>query len=96
MLQQQEAYENAEIGIAQLVNGNEIIEGYYDRLFTSSKVFVAPCQMFDEVVRPQMIRHKISYVLDLTAIIMLFEYQQSSGCQYNEKFLISATTYEYR
>ena len=95
MLQQQEAYENGEIGIAQLVNGNEIIEGYYDRLYASSKVFVAPCQMFDEVVRPQMVRHKISYVLDLTAIIMLFEYQQSSGCQYNEKFLISATTYEY-
>lgn len=95
MLQQQEAYENGEIGIAQLVNGNEIIEGYYDRLFTSSKVFVAPYQLFDEVVRPKMAHHKISYVLDLTAIIMLFEYQHSTGCQYNEKFLISATTYEY-
>lgn len=95
MLQQQEAYENGEIGIAQLVNDHEIIEGYYERLFTSSKVFVAPCQMFDEVVKPQLVHHKISFVLDLTAIIMLFEYQQSSGCQYNDKFLISATTYEY-
>ena len=95
MLQQQEAYEKGEIGIAQLVNDHEIIEGYYERLFSSSKVFVAPCQMFDIVVRPKFAQYKITYVLDLTAIIMLFEYQQLSGCQYSDKFLISATTYEY-
>jgi hypothetical protein len=94
-LQQLEDYENGKIGLAQLINDKEIIEDYYNKLFSPSKVFIAPCLIFEKNLQPVLVKKDVTYVLDLPAIIMLFEYQQVSQCKYGQKFIISATTYEY-
>ena len=58
-------------------------------------MFIAPCLIFEKILQPVLVKEDVTYVLDLPAIIMLFEYQQASQCKYGQKFIISATTYEY-
>lgn len=90
----EEKYEKGEIGILNFVRDDDLIGDYYSRLFSSSKVFVAPCQVFDSLGFQGGVPDGMRYVLDITGMLTLFEFQQKNGCQYNEKFLIPSTTYE--
>lgn len=72
-----------------------MIGDYYSRLFSTSKVFIAPCPVLEGIVFQSGEPKDMRYVLDITGLLMLFEYQQKSGCHYIEKFIIPSTTYEF-
>lgn len=90
----EEKYEEGEIGVLNFVRDDDLMGDYYSRLFSSSKVFVAPCQVLDSFVFQSGTPVGMRYVLDFTGLLTLFEFQQKFGCQYTEKFLIPSTTYE--
>ena len=91
----EEDYEKGKIGIVNFVSDSDMIGDYYSRLFSSSKVYIAPCPVLEGIVFQGGEPKDMRYVLDLTGVFMLFEYQQKSGCHYTEKFIIPSTTYEF-
>lgn len=88
-------YEKGEIGILNFVSDDDLIGDYYSRLFSPSKVYVAPCQVLDGIVFQGGVPTDIRYVLDITGLLALFEYHLKTGYQYQEKFIIPSTTYEF-
>ena len=88
-------YENGKIGIVNFVGDKDLIGDYYSRLFSTSKVYITPCPILEGIVFQGGELKDMRYVLDITGMLMLFEYQQKSGCHYKEKFIIPSTTYEF-
>ena len=91
----EEKYEKGEIGILNFVGDDDLIGDYYSRLFSSSKVYVAPCQVLDGIVFQGGVPFGMRYVLDITGLLALFEYHLKTGYLYQEKFIIPSTTYEF-
>ena len=91
----EEQYEKGELGILSFVSDDDLIGSYYSRLFSNSKVFVPPYQVLDGIVFQGITPASLRYVLDITGLLMLFEYHQKTGYKYGEKFLIAPTTYEF-
>lgn len=94
-LKAEEDYERGDSGIINFVNDNDIIGGYYSRLFSPSKVFIAPWQLLEGMTMQGGVPSGMRYVLDITGLLMLFEYEQKTGYKYSEKFLIASTTNEF-
>lgn len=94
-LKAEEDYEHGDSGIINFVSDNDIIGDYYSRLFSTSKVFVAPWQLLEGLTMQGGVPAGMRYVLDITGLLMLFEYHQKTGSQFTEKFLIPSTTYEF-
>lgn len=91
----EEKYENGEIGILNFVSDDDLIGDYYSRLFSSSKVYVAPCQVLDGIVFQGGVPEGMRYVLDITGLLALFEFHLKTDYQFQEKFIIPTTTYEF-
>lgn len=91
----EEKYEKGEIGILNFVSDDDLIGDYYSRLFSSSKVYVAPCQVLNGIVFQGGVSEGMRYVLDITGLLALFEFHLKAGYQFQEKFIISSTTYEF-
>lgn len=94
-LEEQRKYEEGEWGLVNMVNPNEILEGYYGKLLSASKTYVIPWQQCHLLYLRGRKIAETRYVLDMPAVIMLFEYQLLSGCSYSEKFIVSTSLYEY-
>lgn len=91
----EEQYEKGELGILSFVSDDDLIGCYYNRLFSNSKVFVPPYQVLEGIAFQGVSPTSLRYVLDITGLLMLFEYHQKTEYEYNEKFLIASTTYEF-
>lgn len=91
----EDKYEKGEIGILNFVSDDDLIGDYYSRLFSSSKVYVAPCQVLDGIVFQGGVPNGMRYVLDITGLLALFEFHLKTGYQFQEKFIIPTTTYEF-
>lgn len=94
-LKAEDDYERGEGGIINFVKDDDIIGGYYNRLFSPSKVFVAPWQLLEGLTMQGGIMKGMRFVLDITGLLLLFEYHQKTGFKFKEKFLIASTTYEF-
>ena len=91
----QEAYERGEKGLIHLVSHNQALEDTYSCLFSSSKVIVEPWQRLNQISFSDKAQKDVTFVLDITAVILFFEFQQKTGCCYPNKFVVSSSTYEF-
>lgn len=91
----QEAYESGEIGLIHLVSHNQALEETYCKLFSRSKVIVDPWQKLNHIYFGEKPHDNVTYVLDLTSVLIFFEFMQKTGCDYPNKFIISSSTYEF-
>lgn len=94
-LEEQRRYEKGELGLVNMVNPNEILEDYYGKLLSASKTYVIPWQQCHLLYLRGRNMAETRYVLDMSSVVMLFEFQLLSGCLYSEKFIISTSLYEY-
>ncbi len=89
-----EQYERCELGLTHLIGSTNTLGDYYERLFSQDKVFVTPCQLLNRIIALRG-ESSLRYVLDLPAMLLLFEYQKVSGYIYDEKFIIASSIYEF-
>lgn len=94
-LEEQRRFEEGEIGLVNMVNPNEILEDYYGKLLSVSKTYIIPWQQCHLLYLKGRNLAETRYVLDMSAVIMLFEYQLLSGYFYSERFIVSTSLYEY-
>lgn len=94
-LEEQRRYEEGKLGLVNMVNPNEILEDYYGKLLSASKTYVIPWHQCQQLYLRGRNMAETRYVLDMTAVIMLFEFQLLSGCSYSGKFIVSTSLYEY-
>lgn len=91
----QDAYERGEKGLIHLVSHNQALEDTYSCLFSSSKVIVEPWQQLNQISFRDKAQKDVTFVLDITAVILFFEFQQKTGCSYPNIFVVSSSTYEF-
>ena len=94
-MDEQSKYEKGEIGLVNIVGRENILADYYSRLVGSSQVYVMPSQQCELLFMRGRTLEGTRYVLDFSAVIMLYEFQQQSGCTYSDRFIVSTTLYEY-
>ncbi len=94
-LEEQKKYEEGELGLVSMISPNEILEGYYGKLLSSSKTYVMPWQQCQLLFLRGRNLGETRYVLDISAVVMLFEFQLLSGYSYQDKFIVGTSLYEY-
>ena len=91
----QTQYEIGQIGLCSLVDESDVIGDYYQKLFTQQKIYVGPWQFllqFNDMVKGEGPNR---YVIDLTSLFMLFEFENKTGCYFDGKLIVSKTVYEF-
>ncbi len=87
-------YALGEVPLSNFLNEDQIIGGYYKLLFGTFKIFITP-SCYLEPIWNHGKKEDTRFVIDLPAIISLFEFSNKSGYKPNEKFLISNYLKEY-
>lgn len=95
LIEAERKYESGECGIISFVDDGNIIDGYYGRLFSQATVFISPWQVLEGLAFRSMGPTQTRYVLDITGLLVLFEYYQKTGFKYPERFIIANTTYDF-
>jgi len=90
-----ERYERGEVGLFNLVDDEDVLGSYYKMLFTQQKIYVGPWQFLLKFTDLIFGKRGRRYVLDMTSLLMLFEFENRTGCYYTEKFIVSKSLYEY-
>ena len=87
-------YENGRLPLSSLADESQIIGSYYRLLFGNFKVFVVPVSAFTPL-RFLIQEPSSRFVIDLPAIIALFEFSNKTGYEPSVKFLISLYLKDY-
>ena len=87
-------YENGRLPLSSLTDESQIIGSYYRLLFGNFKVFVVPVSVFTPL-RFLTQEPSSRFVIDLPAIITLFEFSNKTGYKPSVKFLISLYLKDY-
>lgn len=94
---QSEALKNYSEGsfcMMNLVDANDIVGSYYKMLFSQFKVYVLPVGVTEQLF-PVLHCNDIKFVLDLSGLIILFEFAHKYNVSYSTKFILPKYTYEY-
>lgn len=81
-------YNEGKITLIQMASDDNIIGSYYNFLFSDFHLNVTPYRMLREQC-PQLFVKDNIYLLDLTSLLLLFEFSQKHGdYQYHSRFLL--------
>lgn len=84
-----EDYKNGKQTISALFNGEEYIAEFYNHLFGPFKVYSIPLQDFDQLYDKRGVKlEELTFVLDLSALILLYELHLKFGIECNTKFVV--------
>lgn len=87
-------YSLGNLCLCNILSTTDIIGSYYNYMFSSFKIYVTPHKLSEHTY--QFVNQaEVSYALDLTSLIMLFEYSYRTGIKYHKKFILPKYTYEY-
>lgn len=84
-------YLNGEICLLQMIDENDILGYYYKYLFSDFKIKVAPMNLLHSHLEP-IIAKAPDYVLDLSSLILLYEFALKEDIHYSQKFLLPSFT----
>lgn len=90
-----ECYSQGTIGLCNMVDEGDLLGGYYQLLFTQQKIYVGPWQFLLQLCDMSNGKGTEEYVLDITSLFILFEFENKTGYNYDQKFVISKSLYEY-
>lgn len=94
-LEEQRKYEEGELGLVSMISQNEILEGYYGKLLSFSRTYVIPWQQCHLLYLRGRNMEETRCVLDMSAVVMLFEFQLLSGYSFQDRFMVTTSLYEY-
>lgn len=84
-----EKYKHGDNGLFALVDINDIVSSYYKLLFSSFEIQLKPYAEYDHAIIRMMIHKKHRCVLDITSLLLLFEFSNyKGGIIYKERFIL--------
>ena len=87
-------YESGQVPLSSLADESYIIGSYYRLLFGKFKMITVPVSAFTPL-KPFMYNSDVRFVLDLPAMIALFEFSNSTGYIPSKRFLVSRHLKDY-
>lgn len=84
-------YLNGEICLLQMIDENDVLGYYYKYLFSDFKIKVAPMNLLRSNLEP-IIEKTPDYVLDLSSLILLYEFALKENVHYSRRFLLPSFT----
>lgn len=88
-------YKKGELTLAAFLQDNELIPSIYEHLYGPFKVYGMPFEEYDKLheLRNEDVE-ELTVVLDLPALILLFELQQKFDLTFARKFIISSGLFQ--
>lgn len=84
-----EDYKQGKQTIGLFLNGDELISEFYNHLFGPFKIYNIPKADFEDLYEKRGVDlNDFEYVLDLSALILLYELHLKFGIEYNNKFVV--------
>lgn len=84
-----EDYKHGKQTIGLLLNGNELISEFYNHLFGPFKIYNIPKADFEDLYEKRGVKlNDLEYVLDLSALILLYELHLMFGVEYKKKIVV--------
>ncbi len=87
-------YQDGKGLLVSLIEHEHLIEGYYGLLFSDFKVHTQSLKAY-MAAGLQMVGEETGLVLDITSLLLLFEFAVKNNYTYSRKFIVSGALYEY-